>query len=351
MTLSKKTFVSALVFFTSMLVVFFVFQQTSFAQSVEKGSLVFSPEYPSPGENVTVKLDAYSVDFDTALVTWKVNGEVVQQSYSEKTYIFKAGPAGTKYTVSVSVKDGEGRTVFKEASVVVSDINIVWEGRTYTPPFYKGRALYSPGAEIAIQVLPTITKSNGTLYATDELSYAWFVNDSNVASERGKGKHSVVLLGTNPQQPLKIYLEIKDPAGKVRASRKFVIPTSQPTLMLYESSPYVGVRYDVAIGTILSVYNTGDEASNMSIVAEPYFMSAGRRDDATLEYDWRIGDSKKDSAGTLTLGSEGSGTGSTNLSVTIDSRDYWLQSVRKDITVQYGSISNWALQSSNTEAL
>jgi len=160
MTISRNTHIASFVF----LFAFFAFFHISQAQGVEKGSLTFSPEFPTPGVKVDVVLQASGIDIDTALITWKLDGEVIKQSYSEDTFSFTSGPVGTKHTVSVSLKDGSGKSVYTEKTVLISDVDIVWEGRTYVPPFYRGRALHAPGADVAIQAIPTVVRNNGQLY-------------------------------------------------------------------------------------------------------------------------------------------------------------------------------------------
>jgi len=169
----------------------------------------------------------------------------------------------------------------------------------------------------------------------------WYINNATEPSVRGIGKHAVTIKDNKPQQPLKLYLVVKDSSGETRVTKRFIIPNTEPTLMFYESSPFVGIRYDVAVGNTLSVFSTENNGGQMSIVAEPYYMSAASRNDTVLEYNWNIEGTESDSPGTLTLGSEGGGAGSNSLVLTIDNIEYWLQNARKEITVHFGSKSIW----------
>ena len=309
--------------------------------------LTLDPKLPTPGETVRAELIAHSLDFDTALVTWRVNGEVIEHGYSLPTIDFVAGPVGTTYTISATAEDASGERVFLERGFTVSDLSIIWEGRTYTPAFYEGTALLSEGAEVALQAIANVTNSYGGLYAPHELSYSWVISNAGSSKLSGKAKHSVVVKNFRPREPLTVYVSVKDPTGVIRVEKSIRIPVHSTKTVLYENNPYVGIRYDKALGEVLGVYDR-----EVSILAEPYYMSAKTRRDSTLEYEWLVAGERYQSPGGLVFGVEGDASGSTNVQVTIKNKKYWLQTARADLSISYGERNTWAIEEpANTTAL
>jgi hypothetical protein len=298
-------------------------------------SIELSNKFPSPGEKVKVSLKAPTIDMETALVTWSINGAVVKKAYSGNNIEFQVGNMGDVYRIAVEAVDGKNTRVTAEKIIRVSDVAVVWEGRTYTPPFYEGRALQSPGAEVAFHVIPSVLDEKGRLYATNELVYIWSTNYSSVTSG-GKGISSVVLKNDQPLKDFVVNLQVKDPKGELRSVKKIIVPVSHPTVVLYEDSPLIGIRHDSALGTSVGVY--GREST---LVAEPYYVSASTRTNPILEYTWSIDGTDYTNPGNLTFSPEGTASGSSYLNLVIKNTKYWLQNGRSSITINFGQRSLW----------
>lgn len=327
----------------------FIPTESLFAQGfggIKSAFIEISPKYPLAGERVKATLSSPSLDTDTALITWTLNGEVAQQAYSEKTFYFNAGGVGDHMTLRVDAEDGSKKRVSSQKDLYISDLVIVWEGKTYTPAFYGGRALASPGAYVAINAIASVTKSDGALYDKKDLSYVWRAGNANTPRVSGFGKNSILLQNENPYESFIVYLEVKDPGGEVRATKKIFVPGTEPKIHLYEDNPYIGIHYDRAIGSTYGIY--GGEAT---VVAEPYFMSVSSRIDPLLNYTWSVGNTTYSSPGSITFGAEGNGFGSTPLSLVIKNSEYWLQSARFDKRIDFGGRSQWINTNPNTTTL
>jgi len=300
-------------------------------------NIEFSPKYPTPGDGVKAYLNAPTIDDDTSLITWTVNGKVIQKTYGGNTISFVAENVGDVYMVTAKAEALNGDVVTAQRKVQVSDVVVVWEGRTYTPPFFAGRALQSQSAEVAFETLPSIVDENGNLYDPNELFYSWTINDASSPSLSGKGLHSAVLKNNFPTNDFAVVVRIKDIKGDVRAVKKIVVPASPPKIILYEDSPLVGIRYDSALKESLGVY--GRKAT---VVAEPYYTSAKTRTDPVLEYAWSIDGTTYSSVGDITFEpAEDSLSGSSSLELVIKNTKYWLQNVRTSLTINFGQRSLW----------
>lgn len=342
MLFSKKSFYLFLFF------IVFVFSATvQTSHAFGESSIEITPKYPMPGDTVTAELHAYSIDMDTAQVTWRVNGEIVENDFSVDEISFTADQVGATYVITVSAKDASGTQEDFEKRFTVSDVSFVWQGKTYTPPFYNGLPLLSEGASVAVQAIAAIPNGSNGLYGPHELHYTWFINKSSTPTARGKGQHSIVISNSDrPRQPLTAYVKIKDPTGKVRTEGEVVIPVTNTKTLLYEDNPYIGVRYDAALGSSLGVY--GREAS---VIAEPYYMSAKSRRDEVLEYAWSIAGEVYDSPGSLSFGAEDNISGTTHLELTVENTNHWLQTSNTNLRVNYGKRSSREMVNPETDAL
>lgn len=328
-------------------VLFFIFSTGITHAQEHKATLTLKPSFPMPHSQVRVELNAYTIDFDTALVTWRVDGEVIEKVYSKKIFTFTVGGVGTKHIISVSVTDGKGNRAFVEKSFTVSGLDIVWEGKTYTHPFYKGRSLLSRGAQVVLQALPKIANSNGVFYNKDELSYIWTISNGSLGEVRGKGMHSVILDNMRPNNDMEVSLVIKDPSGTERAFKTEIIPITPSVVKLYERNPLVGIRYDTAIGTLFGIYD-----GESTLIAEPYYMSADSRFDNDLEYEWIVDGNAYTNTGSLTFGSSDSKTTEqAKMNLVIKNREYWLQNARVDTNIEYGVRNTWGIDTSETNTL
>jgi hypothetical protein len=304
-----------------------------------------NPPYPSPGDRVRVNLKQYALDANQSLVTWRLNGEVVQQGYGELTYNFVAGEVGTLIRFDVTMEDVHGKTLSNSYQTWVGDVAFVWEGRTYTPILYPGRALQSPGAEIALVALPNVVDANGRRYQKDELTYSWVSRHGGSLIE-GRGKHSILVTNPNPFSTYTVTLTVRDPGDNVRARRTVKIPVTEPAVQLYEDSPLLGVRYDSALGRAYRMYST-----EAVITAEPYYMSASARDDEVLTYEWDIERTLYDNPGSIILRPEGNQAGEATLNLSITNSEYWLQRTGINSNIEFGKRPVWSSTDQTTEAI
>jgi hypothetical protein len=310
------------------------------------------PERPNVGEEVLLQLDTETLDAATVRITWKINGEIVKQEYSADKMSYIAGDVGSVARVSVIVEDGAGHAVTVEKMIRVGAVAMVWEGVTYTPPFYKGRALRSRGADVVVKTVPLLKRDSGVLYDKNELVYEWYIDGSRSVVHKGKGLHTILLQNEKPYADLKVFVEIMDSNGESVGGGEVVIPSTVPELLLYEDSPYVGVHYDRAIGDTIAVFD-GD----VRAVAEPYYMSASSRIDPILQYTWTVDGTEYDHPGTLSFGpqeNEQSGeyySGLARLRLLIENETYWLQNARIDKEIRFGTRDAWRDINPQTTAL
>ena len=106
--MTKSTYLYKLsIFFTLFVLLFSVFHYVH-AQAYKKASITLNKNYPTPGQGVIANFIAPSLDMDTTFITWRINGEVVDQGYAKNKLSFDVGNVGTFYNISVSAQDASG---------------------------------------------------------------------------------------------------------------------------------------------------------------------------------------------------------------------------------------------------
>lgn len=306
-------------------------QDVGSVQGVASMQIVLTPSIPGPNTQVTARVQDYSLNLDRSIITWKIDGEVVKTGAAEKIFTFTTGPAGSSLTLQVTAGEVGGRTVSTSRLLRQGYVGIIWEADTYTPPLYKGKALHSPGSTVKITALPMLLDARGTPIDPSKLVYTWKNNYYKMANLSGLGKQTVFVTNTKFLQPLDITVTVSDATSEVTALGAIRIPVSQPYILFYEQHPLRGVLYERALTGTFSL-----SSKEVSVIAEPYHMSAASRDDGELSYEWRVANEPVTSAkGTIILRTEGEGDSKTPVTLAVRHAINLLQSARSVLTVVF----------------
>ncbi len=300
-------------------------------QREDPSHISLTPNYPAPGDEVVAKLNAHMIYAPSARIVWKRDGKVVQESIGGLEYRFTVEKVGQKIDLEVIVYEESGNILRKTLTQTVGAVSIVWEGLTYTPPFYAGRALHSPRSQVVLLALPIIANGAGGYVQKKDLVFNWHLHDETNPRYSGQGLDSIVAQAKNPFVPLSVAVHIEDKTGKVLAIGYIRVPITHPYVRFYEEDPRFGVQYARSLGGAFSL-----PAGKHTVYAEPYFMSTPSRTDGSLTYDWRVGSQKLDSAGKITLEPQGGG-GVSSIETTVNNRSLLEQRARGAAQVRFSS--------------
>ena len=188
--------------------------------------------------------------------------------------------------MSVDAIAPDGTRSFAQVAIIPTEIDLLLDSDSYVPPFYRGRALASPGTRVRLEAIPHFVRPGGSEIPASDLTYTWRRNDETIAGVSGPGKSSAtiaspVLFGTDI-----ISVEAVSADGALSGSASMRIPSTETVLALYEDHPLYGILYNRALGSQTLIPD-----SEMTFAAVPYFAQARSADDPTLEYTWRVNDS------------------------------------------------------------
>ncbi len=261
----------------------FLVPALSFAQFFDASSLSIasSVNAPGPGDTVTLTLSGPTLNLDTASIVWKRDGTTILEGVGEKRLDITIGAIGVETTISASVSAGE-ETAYTEVSFTPSRIMLLWEADSYVPPQYAGRALPSAGTRVRLWALPYLSRPDGSLYPTADLTYTWKLDGSTLTNLSGRGKSSATIGSPELFGSYTVSVEVSAPSG-ARGIGSTRITTVEPTVRLYPNHPLFGLERWSALAA-----NAFISEREMTFSVVPYFAPARSADDPQLHYAWRV---------------------------------------------------------------
>jgi hypothetical protein len=239
-----------------------------------------NPETPGPGEEVTITLESFAVDLNTSRIVWAIDGEPMKEGIALKEFRLVAGEIGEVRVVDIVIFAPSGK-IDKQIVIAPIEVDILWEAETYTPPFYKGKALASHESRIRVVAIPRFNEDQSD---PTKFYYRWRMGVSQLIGE-ALGKESVTVPGAWSGSSQRVKLEVIDPRSKASGGGTISITSSEPQVLLYPISPVHGPDFRNAIG---GQYATGDQIG-VSVRAVPLYFSNTDLDRGALQYTWTIG--------------------------------------------------------------
>ena len=268
-------------------------------------SITSAPEYPAPNSSVRLSLRSVFLDLSASTITWYANDAVVAEGVGLSETNIVAPPLGSEARVRVEVGGQDGNFV-ATGFIRPTEMDLLWEADSYVPPFYRGRALPSPGSSVRLFAVPRFQRP-GTQSSVppDELIYTWKKNNRIIQAVSGRGKHTVtmespVLFGADT-----ITVEARTADGILRGFASVRIASVEPTLSLYMNHPVFGILYHQALTKESVIPET-----EVVFTAVPYFAPTRSPDNSQLIYDWSINTteigSDPEHPSSITINAEGS---------------------------------------------
>lgn len=254
------------------------------AQSAPGGlALSMTPEYPAPGDTVHLSAASSQIDLERSGIAWYVNGTLTAEGAGKTGIDLTVGPLGSQIDIAAIAQAPDGTTASGGAFIRPAEVDLLWEADSYVPPFFRGRALPSPGTSIRAQAVARIAGPDGALLPESGIVYTWRRNGSVVRSASGRGKSSAVLPAPGRFSADTIAVNASSADGAFEGAASARIPSFEPSLTLYEDHPLFGVLYNDALAA--SASRSDSEATFAAI---PLFAAASSPTDPRLVYAWSV---------------------------------------------------------------
>lgn len=295
-----------------------------------------TPSNPGPKQAINVTIESYLTDLDKATITWSLNGKVVSSGQGKRVFNFQNGDNGETTRLSVSIKTSEGDSFNKQFSWRPIGVTVLWEAGTYTPPFYRGKALLTPQAQVKMVALPDITTGLKNALDAGNLAYVWKKDGSVVSSASGYGKNVFIFPGPKPFANSKISVLASSSDNTTQSETRVGLTLSQPFILFYEKDPLFGTWYNHPIN---STFNLNKK--EFSISAEPYFFSKEDSDYQILNYNWSLNSRKvQNDSKYITLRNNTGVQGTSAVSLSVSNSKQTFQAANNSFGVNFISNEN-----------
>jgi len=241
------------------------------------------PNIPGPNQQVTVKLNSYSFNLNNYQISWFENGNKKGSGFGNREHSFTTGNPGSVTNITALIEVGN-ETYRKELRFAPSQVDILWEApNSYTPPFYRGKALPLKQAKITFTAIPETQLISPK--DAPKLVYYWDRNDRRDAPASGFGKQSY----TTTADPLNfeeiITVTVNDRGENSFAKRSIELPIAEheAKILFYE----IDSNNRLLTNKELSTNNTTNK-EQMALSFHPLHMSTTADNFTDMFVAWNI---------------------------------------------------------------
>ena len=227
------------------------------------------PSSPRAGASFTVSTKSFSFDMVRAKFTWFLDGKNITSGVGLREQSFQAGKIGSEMNIRVSVISADGISYEAGAKITISDVDFIIRPLTYTPSFYRGSALATPGSITEIIAVPHLFFGGERLRAQN-LIYEWSIDDKLFRNQSGGGKNKFsIKLADVGNSDYIVTLRVSTLDGEISAQKSVRLKTTMPEILFYETNALTGLK-PVALNSFL-----GRAGNSFSILAEPFYFDLG----------------------------------------------------------------------------
>lgn len=238
-------------------------------------SISINPSEPKPGQQVSASVESFGMDLYNATITWKYNNTTIGVGTGKTSVNFVAPNSSSTNVLSVSATGPDGSA---SSSIIIrsSSVDLIWEATdSYTPAFYKGKALPSVGARLRVTAIPNIT-------APKTLSYRWQYNGDAITNQSGTNKNSLSIK-TDVLSSTEGFSVVVNNGG-FTGTGNIKIPLGDPNVVVYQKS---NGFIDYSKGSLRDVFIT---VPGVTLRAEPFNFSIPNTTQNDISIGFKLGD-------------------------------------------------------------
>lgn len=250
-------------------------------------SISLTPEIPGPNQDVSAEIISFETNLDKASVVWRINGNIVSSGTGKRKIFFKTSGLNTTTNLSLSVTTAEGVNISRQLTIRPTSVDVIWEAETYTPPFFRGKSLFSHESLITFTAIPNITGQNGSTPSPQNLIYTWKRNGSALPDFSGYGKNTYKYKSGIISRPIQIEVVVTSPNSDSLGRGFATVYPIDPIVVFYEKNPLYGIMFNKNISGNIDLVNREE----IEIVALPLFFSGKNLSNNQIVYDWKINNS------------------------------------------------------------
>lgn len=280
------------------------------------------PANPAPGEAVRLSVQSYSLALDQSIVSWSYNGVLVATGVGRTSITVAAPQGGATGTITATASLVGYDPVIASLLLRPASVDILWEAvDSYTPPFFKGKALPITNSIIRVTAIPAHTSPK-------TVSYTWKHNTTNLTNASGVGKSSIIF--KNNELDTEDVITSTLTSTGYSAENTITITPRTPTLVGYERN---NGFIDYSNGSLTGLSTT---QGGIVLHLEPFYFSVPTTIKSGLKFTIDSADSPvpSDIPNEVRLSRPENG-GDSVLNITISPVVYALQNLKRVFTVSF----------------
>ena len=298
-----------------------------------------STDNPTPGQSITLTAKSYSIDINSATITWTIDGKQAQKGAGLTSLTIKAPTLGKESKITATAVTTNGLTFSSSVVMSSGSVDLVLENSGYVPPFYQGKTPITYQNTTNIIAFPHLADSKGVEYDPKTLVYQWKKNSRVVEDQSGYGKQVFTLLGEIVPREAIINVTVSTRDGSKRASGTVVVSYTSPTLTFYVDDPLYGPFWNRAVAD--TIYIGKEKETNILIT--PYGFNKPINQLGNLILSWMINGYERPELQTnesITLRAPENSSGTSNIELTIKNKKDILQTASAGFSVKYSSTNS-----------
>lgn len=284
---------------------------------VQQLDVNISPKNPGPREVVKMNVRSNFFDIFSAQVVWKVNGVTEKSGLGINEFSFISGNYGDQTVIELTLTPPQGDAFSRFFVFSPGSVDLIWQARTYTPPFSRLKPLMSNQSTVTVVALPKLYDIFGKEIPKELLIFTWKVNDKPIPNGEGLGKHSIDVTGRFIRDTEKVSVTVYNQDRTVSATKMVTIRSQKPIVQLYELHPLFGVLREQNLNG--STYPLQER--EVSIIAEPLYVHLDPgRIFPRAEYVWSLNGKRveqESSNGVITLRNETGEAGQSRIDLSL----------------------------------
>jgi len=310
--------------------------------------LTSSVNNPSPGQTVTITAESYSMNIDSASITWTAGGKTLAKGIGVTSVTVQAPDLGKRLTVNVTATTPDGQSMNNSITIGSGSIDMILEPDGYVPPFFLGKIPVAYQNSVKIVAVPHLANSAGVEYDPQTLVYQWQENDSVLQDQSGYGKQAIIIPGSIVPRPYNITVTVSTRDGSAQGmGLTSVSPGALSGIAFYDNDPLYGPLYNRALGSTVYV----GAQRELGVLAVPYGLDIPSSGIGGLSWSWLVnGAEHPELAGndTVTLRAPEGSSGSSDIETDVTNSQKILQQGNAALSVLFSATATTSADSSVT---
>jgi hypothetical protein len=298
-----------------------------YAQSVapvEPLTVVFSPQYPTPYQKITLVPSSTLFDIAASTITVTVNGTPLYKGSGGQSVDVTLGGPGTVTNITVTAV-AAGQTYTQKVTIRPASVALVVEPVSTTFPFYKGRGLVGSEGDVRLIAVPDLRTSSGQAVDPSKLVYTWNLGDKILQSDSGIGKNVLSASAPVRYRDADIILTVQTQDQSIVAQAETIVTPVDPFVRIYRNDPLLGPLFDIALSGAISLNGSEDTYRGV-----PYYFSE------TPALNWTVNGNDSGTSPDITVRATGNGQGTARLGFAASQSDTH-QSADSALSILFGN--------------